>query len=190
MIANVILALFILILINHNPGIMKRGKKDMTSPPDLKGHGISAGPIRQQRPVYVDLLPPCNNACPAGENIQAWLALAQAGKFEEAWHFLEGDPIEIITLNDMGKPKTKILGQNSDSLNLDSSVEPQMVISRHTWFGARRLIHPKLSLTGYSLVGCTVAPGFEFSDFELATEELLHNFSEHANTLKNWIKPS
>ncbi|MCB1199847.1 MAG: cupin domain-containing protein [Leptospiraceae bacterium] len=111
-------------------------------------------------------------------------------KFEEAWHFLEGDPIEIITLNDMGKPKTKILGQNSDSLNLDSSVEPQMVISRHTWFGARRLIHPKLPLTGYSLVGCTVAPGFEFSDFELATEELLHNFSEHANTLKNWIKPS
>ncbi|MCB1147640.1 MAG: cupin domain-containing protein [Leptospiraceae bacterium] len=51
-------------------------------------------------------------------------------------------------------------------------------------------MHPKLPLTGYSLVGCTVAPGFEFSDFELATEELLQNFSEHKNTLKNWIKPS
>ena len=35
-----------------------------------------AGPVRTQRPVYVDLLPPCNQRCPAGENIQAWLAEA------------------------------------------------------------------------------------------------------------------
>src|SRR5271169_2563937 len=45
----------------------------------------STGPVRAQRPVYVDLLPPCNNACPAGENVQAWLDLAQAGKYCEAW---------------------------------------------------------------------------------------------------------
>ena len=38
------------------------------------------GPVRAAHPVYVDLLPPCNNACPAGEDIQGWLALAQAGK--------------------------------------------------------------------------------------------------------------
>lgn len=42
------------------------------------------GPVRERRPVYVDLLPPCNNACPAGENIQAWLAHAQAGRYREA----------------------------------------------------------------------------------------------------------
>jgi NADPH-dependent glutamate synthase beta subunit-like oxidoreductase len=48
----------------------------------------STGPVRTNRPIYVDLLPPCNNACPAGEDIQAWLALAQAGKFREAWESL------------------------------------------------------------------------------------------------------
>jgi NADPH-dependent glutamate synthase beta subunit-like oxidoreductase len=49
------------------------------------------GPIRTRRPVFVDLLPPCNRACPAGENIQAWLALAQAGKYREAWESLVCD---------------------------------------------------------------------------------------------------
>ena len=44
-----------------------------------------AGPVRARRPVYVDLLPPCNNACPAGEDIQAWLGHAQAGRYREAW---------------------------------------------------------------------------------------------------------
>lgn len=51
----------------------------------------STGPIRTKRPIYVDLLPPCNIACPAGENIQAWLALAQAAKFREAWEALVQD---------------------------------------------------------------------------------------------------
>jgi formate dehydrogenase (NADP+) beta subunit len=49
------------------------------------------GPTRTRRPIYVDLLPPCNNACPAGENIQEWLALAQASKFREAWEVLVRD---------------------------------------------------------------------------------------------------
>ena len=50
-----------------------------------------AGATRRRRPVYVDLLPPCNNACPAGENIQEWMALAQACKFREAWEVLVRD---------------------------------------------------------------------------------------------------
>ncbi len=50
-----------------------------------------AGPARQRRPVYVDLLAPCNHACPAGENIQAWLAHAQAGRYREAWLTLIND---------------------------------------------------------------------------------------------------
>ena len=41
-----------------------------------------AGPQRWQYPAWIDHLPPCNHACPAGENIQAWLAQAQAGDFE------------------------------------------------------------------------------------------------------------
>jgi NADPH-dependent glutamate synthase beta subunit-like oxidoreductase len=49
------------------------------------------GAVRVQRPIYVDLLPPCNSACPAGEDIQAWLALAQAGRWEEAWQQLVTD---------------------------------------------------------------------------------------------------
>ncbi len=46
---------------------------------------------RVRRPVYVDMLPPCNHACPAGEDIQAWLAHAQAGEFEQAWRVLVAD---------------------------------------------------------------------------------------------------
>jgi NADPH-dependent glutamate synthase beta subunit-like oxidoreductase len=49
---------------------------------------------RWQRPVYVDYLPPCNNNCPAGENIQAWLGLAQEGRYEEAWRkYMEENPL-------------------------------------------------------------------------------------------------
>lgn len=43
------------------------------------------GSWRSERPVYVDLLPPCNKACPAGENIQGWLYHAEAGDYETAW---------------------------------------------------------------------------------------------------------
>src|SRR5476651_2276116 len=64
---------------------------DITLPPDLKSHSEGTGPIRTQHPVYADLLPPCNHACPAGEDIQAWLALAQAGKYREAWETLVRD---------------------------------------------------------------------------------------------------
>jgi len=64
---------------------------DITSPPDLKSHSEGTGAIRKQHPVYLDMLPPCNNACPAGENIQAWVALAQCGEFEAAWQVLMAD---------------------------------------------------------------------------------------------------
>ena len=57
--------------------------------------GTSAA--RWQRAVYVDHLPPCNNACPAGENIQAWLALAQGGLYAEAWRkYMEENPLPAI----------------------------------------------------------------------------------------------
>jgi NADPH-dependent glutamate synthase beta subunit-like oxidoreductase len=65
--------------------------RDITPLPDLV-HGRSrSGPVRTERPVYVDLLPPCNNACPAGENIQGYLAEVQAGRHEQAWRILVAD---------------------------------------------------------------------------------------------------
>ncbi len=65
-------------------------RRDMTPIVDLT-HEKGTGPVRVRRPIYVDLLPPCNQACPAGENIQAWLDLAQAGRYREAWETLVRD---------------------------------------------------------------------------------------------------
>ena len=50
------------------------------------------GSWRTERPVYVDRLPPCNDACPAGEDIQRWLYLAEDGSYEAAWR-------EILRVN-------------------------------------------------------------------------------------------
>lgn len=49
------------------------------------------GSWRTERPVYVDRLPPCNHACPAGENIQDWLFHAESGDYENAWRVLTQD---------------------------------------------------------------------------------------------------
>jgi NADPH-dependent glutamate synthase beta subunit-like oxidoreductase len=72
-------------------------RPDMTPLPDLRHVRSTAGPVRDRRPVYVDLLPPCNAGCPAGENIQAWLAHAEAGRPEQAWRLLTTDnPLPAI----------------------------------------------------------------------------------------------
>ena len=63
---------------------------DMTPAIDLT-RVRGTGPVRFQRPIYADLLPPCNHGCPAGENVQGWLDLAQAGKYHEAWEALVRD---------------------------------------------------------------------------------------------------
>lgn len=46
------------------------------------------GSWRTKKPVYVHRLPPCNNACPAGENIQEWLSIAETGDYRNAWRAL------------------------------------------------------------------------------------------------------
>ena len=58
---------------------MPEPQRDLTPLAQLGLGRLRAGPVRSQRPVYVDLLPPCNAGCPAGENIQAWLALVREG---------------------------------------------------------------------------------------------------------------
>ncbi|MBK9527183.1 MAG: NAD(P)-binding protein [Acidobacteria bacterium] len=72
-------------------------KTDLTAKTDLHEHGSGTGAFRSRRPAFVDFLPPCNNACPAGEDIQAWLALAQAGQYFDAWKKLtEDNPMAAI----------------------------------------------------------------------------------------------
>ena len=71
----------------------------------------------------------------------------------EVWHFYRGAPLE--------------LGIGNEKLVLGNAIEngerPQIVVPPHEWQSAR-------SLGAYTLVGCTVAPGFEFSKFEMAPE--------------------
>jgi 2-oxoacid:acceptor oxidoreductase delta subunit (pyruvate/2-ketoisovalerate family) len=55
------------------------------------------GNWRTMRPIYVDHLPPCNQVCPAGENIQGWLYEAEEGKYEQAWRkIMEDNPFPAI----------------------------------------------------------------------------------------------
>lgn len=49
------------------------------------------GSWRSERPIYVDLLPPCNQGCPAGENVQQWLYRAEEGDYEGAWRQIMSD---------------------------------------------------------------------------------------------------
>ena len=75
---------------------MSNQQSDLTQLPDLR-RKPEHGPVRSRRPVYQDLLPPCNHACPAGEPVQAWLAHAQAGRYREGWETLvEANPFPAI----------------------------------------------------------------------------------------------
>jgi uncharacterized protein len=69
----------------------------------------------------------------------------------EAWHFYRGAPLELR----IGK-QTLILGPE-----IEKGQQPQLIVPPGEWQAAR-------SLGEYTLVGCTVAPGFEFSKFEMA----------------------
>ena len=70
---------------------MPSERKDMTVLPDLSQAEGRVGPVRSRRPVYLDMLPPCNAGCPAGENIQEWLRLIKAGNAVAAWSQLVKD---------------------------------------------------------------------------------------------------
>ena len=93
--------------------------QDVTPLPDLL-HGQSrAGPARERRPLYVDLLPPCNAGCPAGENIQAWLAHVKAGRPEQAWRELVADnPLPAVHGRVCYHPCERVCNR----ANLDSAV--------------------------------------------------------------------
>ncbi len=94
---------------------------------------------------------------------------------DELWHFYAGDPILIQVIDANGELHTHRLG---NALN-DSSAEFQAIVHAGDWFAAE-LAEPST----YALAGCTVAPGFEFSEFELADiDSLGKTFPAHAALL-------
>ena len=75
----------------------------------------------------------------------------------EVWHWYSGAPLEL-RLHDESGARSVVLGRLLAERQL-----PQAIVPKHSWQSAR-------SLGAYSLIGCTVAPGFEYSGFELAPE--------------------
>jgi NADPH-dependent glutamate synthase beta subunit-like oxidoreductase len=77
------------------------------------------GSWRTERPVYVDRLPPCNNACPAGENCQAWLYQAEEGNYHAAWlEIMHNNPLPAI----MGRACYHPCETSCNRATLDSAV--------------------------------------------------------------------
>lgn len=92
---------------------------DITKPADLTAHADGTGPLRKQRPLYVDFMPPCNSACPAGENIQAWLSFAQAGDYFSAFQtMMEDNPFPAI----MGRVCVKPCETGCNRNHIDTTV--------------------------------------------------------------------
>lgn len=92
---------------------------DITRPVDLTGHAEGTGHLRTKRPVYVDFMPPCNSACPAGENIQSWLNYAQEGNYFEAFQqIMEDNPFPAI----MGRVCVKPCETGCNRNHIDTTV--------------------------------------------------------------------
>jgi predicted cupin superfamily sugar epimerase len=89
---------------------------------------------------------------------------------DEVWHFYAGDPLDVHVLDAEGRLVTHRLG---DALARDDAVF-QAVVPAGCWFAAERpALAGDAAAAGFALVGCTVAPGFEFSEFELADPDRL-----------------
>lgn len=92
---------------------------DITKPIDLTLHAEGTGPLRSMRPIYVDFMPPCNSACPAGENIQGWLSHAQAGNYYEAFQTLmEDNPFPAL----MGRVCVKPCETGCNRNHIDTTI--------------------------------------------------------------------
>ncbi len=100
-------------------------------------------------------------------------------KTDELWHFYIGTPLSIEGISLDGEIIKIELG--NDILN---GQRPFAVIPAGTWFGAK-LLESK----GFSLAGCTLAPGFDFDDWELAEQQgLLNTYPQHEDFIKGWFK--
>ena len=92
----------------------------------------------------------------AADDVSRWHRLTS----DEIWHFYEGSPLELLTIDESATAvERRRLGPLAEAGALASG-EPVLVVPAHTWQAAR-------TTGAYTLVGCSVAPGFEYADFEL-----------------------
>ena len=96
-------------------------------------------------------------------------------KSDECWHFYAGDPLDVLMIDQFNKLTITKLGPNAETGEVF-----QFVVPANTWFASR-----PATGSAFSFVGCTVAPGFDFADFELAdATSLTAAFPEHADTIQ------
>ena len=95
-------------------------------------------------------------------------------KSDETWLFHQGQALEIISIRD-GTMQRQILGNN-----LDKGEFPQITVPANAWFAAR-----VAGASGYGLVSCIVAPGFDFTDFEMASKTNLLAEYPHLDSVIN-----
>lgn len=99
---------------------------------------------------------------------------------DEMFHLYDGGPLEILRLFEDGRSDVAVLG-----MNLDAGERPQIIIPAGTWFGTELR-----SGASHCLVGCTVAPGFDFADFELARgPELEARYPDAADRIRRMSRP-
>lgn len=84
-------------------------------------------------------------------------------KSDEIFHFYLGDAVEMLKIADGGKTETIVLGTD-----LLKNQKPQVVVPKNVWQGTRLIEGGK-----FALLGCTVSPGFEFSDYQHGDRKLL-----------------
>lgn len=96
---------------------------------------------------------------------------------DEIWHFHMGTTIELHWLSPKGKHHKIHLGHK-----VLAGEKLQAVVPAGCWFAAK-------SVGPWALVGCTVAPGFNFADFELANrQELVKEFPQHKELIENFTR--
>jgi predicted cupin superfamily sugar epimerase len=93
---------------------------------------------------------------------------------DELWHFYSGIALNIYVIDPNGKPEVIRLGSNMENGEMFQAVVPA-----GCWFASE-----PAAKEGFSFVGCTVAPGFDFRDFELADRnDLTKAFPQHASLI-------
>ena len=93
---------------------------------------------------------------------------------DEMWHFYQGSSLTIHMISPDGKYSKQVIG-----LNFDEGELPQFTVPKEYWFAAE-VNEPD----SYTFVGCTVEPGFDFRDFELAEKDALTNlYSNHSKII-------
>ena len=100
---------------------------------------------------------------------------------DEGWHFYAGDPLRLLQINTSSGKLTEItMGQNVIQPEGKQPQQFQYIVPAGDWFSST-------SFGEYSLVGCTVAPGFDFADFEMGKKhDLQREFPEHAEILEKF----